>query len=1473
MPTDFLNRRMDLLHNRDNLVDTLTMDTSYPVRLAGKVIKIFTASYDYEARNFNLCNSEKETILIINTSNIYDFAGRVLVNSVGDRKAYPTNVDVFKTGDYVMAVIDFDNNSMYLCSQTNFEKFITGNIDTGEKCKFKLFDITGDTKITFEDGETRSINLDKFQEAIDFEAQEDDEYHSFLRCDNDNIVFETPSITEVTENQNGTDVTVKKYDMKPVSNVSNLNINSINVAIQNFMFPFISTIDAGNPNGYDTISGFRVFQTVNGILNSKFISDYCYTNEQLKALPFFESGNLRAEYNNIPESDKDNYYYTLMVNATDNKYSTDVLNNNLIFRAINKNNMTFATYMDNDGGGVLCSGESIIIPVRIGAQGNTYANVENMVGNWWGNDKNVGYAVWWSDPRAYNTGILVENKNISEYQYNYSQYYKSREFNYDYLISNNCDVEKCYDTTLMKHINRFIDFFIPKDTDESTKYNLAIKCVSLSPVNSTIGSAFGIKNDTTGTITPYCVVATYPELFDDVMFGMSSTSAGNFAHESENIKNFKSFYQYNSRIDGSFDRKKFKTSYRKNAGSHFDNLYLVYSLFELGKTKGYVYTKDKETATVHAIKGLKPEYTDEKIMFKTNQTVLGNSNTNMISNIVNGMDDDKDEQLMLNHISKLTLSKLNEPYLENGESVDYNVSELGHQNFLVVRVIKSADKVISYDETTDTYSITKKNNKSYKLYCITNDGSNNLTMKELKKNIFKNTGSKVSNIMYLYYIEDNKQVYSVKYYYNVTESGSNVSKINKFDYISEVSILTQLSQETKTAFTEFETALLNIYASENDKTKEETIEYYNLNKLTNWKDLVIKCVKTYRMYPYNLGSSEAPNVVVNSPAFGRTYTSSIYVRNNYLGRDHSINNYYHENIYYAAWTNNTELNNGTGFRLRDMIGNDYTIYQNCMVPYVSDTLASNGAKIYNIAAYNKILKNTSVSTLFNTAEFPFLGCKGIRPCYYIGKTLYEFYNYILTRDLSIDINDSSSIIKNKISASNKAFISKSSLSRVKGIKTVYNESTGLNDIYFVNANNDNVQIQAGVTLHANINSNAVLGFNNSKLYSRGDIDVTENYVTDEPIYVNEEKSGNKTVYSLSMNDGNPDVPSVLPINGTSEDISVDKLNWLTLLTALNNNKSVDVLGYVLTKIKKDINQYYIKDGQNVSDVYSVDDNTKTENNANGHDTIYDESSEHYKEHNAEFDNEHNIYNYNYGYGFDNSTDRREIKNRGVIVFVIEDAEVSRITYGQGNPDNFTYHLTEGKIKPKRMYLTKEGILCNKEYYDASVDNVTTDINNMSESALKNIINGLMNNEIEQPTFEKQSDGSLKYKLPNGEYANYSGQVFINGIPYLFNSDGTLKLGWQSTVSTDWQDSKRYYYDTDDGHILLGLQRMGEYKYYITFKDGKLVNRKLETIKTQSNNYSIVNIDDQGAVTDYDFDALISKVNDLETRVKALESKS
>ena len=153
---------------------------------------------------------------------------------------------------------------------------------------------------------------------------------------------------------------------------------------------------------------------------------------------------------------------------------------------------------------------------------------------------------------------------------------------------------------------------------------------------------------------------------------------------------------------------------------------------------------------------------------------------------------------------------------------------------------------------------------------------------------------------------------------------------------------------------------------------------------------------------------------------------------------------------------------------------------------------------------------------------------------------------------------------------------------------------------------------------------------------------------------------------------------------------------------------------------------------------------------------------------------------------------------------------------------------------------------------------------MTETSLKNIINGLMNNEIDQPTFEKQSNGELKYKLSDGSYV--TDQVYINGVPYLFANDGSLRTGWQTVFG------KRYYYDPENGHIKLGLINYINSEYYVTFKDGKLINRKLETI-VGSSGTRIVNINNEGVISDYDFDALINKVNDLETRVRALESKS
>ena len=92
------------------------------------------------------------------------------------------------------------------------------------------------------------------------------------------------------------------------------------------------------------------------------------------------------------------------------------------------------------------------------------------IGNWWSNDKNFGYAVWKYTNDCIKFGILLEynNNNIKKninitgsYVYNYKQYHETKNFNDEYVISNNCNVENCYENNrIMKYINRFVDFFL-----------------------------------------------------------------------------------------------------------------------------------------------------------------------------------------------------------------------------------------------------------------------------------------------------------------------------------------------------------------------------------------------------------------------------------------------------------------------------------------------------------------------------------------------------------------------------------------------------------------------------------------------------------------------------------------------------------------------------------------------------------------------------------------------------------------------------------------------------------------------------------------------------------------------------------------------------------------------------------------------------------------------------------------------------
>ena len=72
MGTELLTRSMDLIHSNSKGTnynrDTLRMDTSYPVRLSGIIVKVFLATSNYSDLNQNGNKISDNSIKFIITS-------------------------------------------------------------------------------------------------------------------------------------------------------------------------------------------------------------------------------------------------------------------------------------------------------------------------------------------------------------------------------------------------------------------------------------------------------------------------------------------------------------------------------------------------------------------------------------------------------------------------------------------------------------------------------------------------------------------------------------------------------------------------------------------------------------------------------------------------------------------------------------------------------------------------------------------------------------------------------------------------------------------------------------------------------------------------------------------------------------------------------------------------------------------------------------------------------------------------------------------------------------------------------------------------------------------------------------------------------------------------------------------------------------------------------------------------------------
>lgn len=321
MSTEVLNRRMDLIHSFTNGVHYLTMDTSYPVKVDGLVLKLFVATSDYSD---NATSDSKA--FCIKTANNTNTIANITKDNVLNFKKKKLEDNAFKKNDYVMAIIDIYNQKLYLCSQTDFAKLKTeDDTPVGDFCKLKMFDITNDTE-----------TLDKLNEAINFQNLEESRF-SFTR-----------NSAETSYDKDGNkehgDYTVYQLmndnTQIPVADVETIQNNGISIFIHPYMH--ISSEGYGQPTYWEGINSatnrMQVFVCYYGYLSEKFIKDYCFSyNDEIYNLLIKEYDETQTKFNlfnqcgkyhstsglvnensDLPVN-KDDYYYFVMSEDPNNE--------------------------------------------------------------------------------------------------------------------------------------------------------------------------------------------------------------------------------------------------------------------------------------------------------------------------------------------------------------------------------------------------------------------------------------------------------------------------------------------------------------------------------------------------------------------------------------------------------------------------------------------------------------------------------------------------------------------------------------------------------------------------------------------------------------------------------------------------------------------------------------------------------------------------------------------------------------------------------------------------------------------------------------------------------------------------------------------------------------------------------------------------------------------------------------------------
>lgn len=1391
MPTNFLNRRMDLLHSVDGTTAILKMDSSYPVKLSGIILKIFVATSDWstDVTKWSLKNFNDEPVsglADVPITDVYDFAGRVISENIGDVLPYATNRDVFKNGDYVMVVMDMDASKFYLCSQTNFEQFITNVNDTD---RLKLFSIEGD--------ELRNdigyrINMETFEKAWRFDADPTIDNHAFVRHPIDDVVYQLPA-----KNPEDGELT-----MLPVAKTESVNINCINSSSSPLIYP---TITRGYTDTPELVSYEYNRIQYNGILNDVFVKEFCYTADEIKAMTnVFEydasTKKISVKKNGPIENyvlyfvdrifmsgQEDNYYYYFKQNADPKDkgfnttlpgkvYATQNRYNSVHLIPINRNSLKFSILDNGAGNNERCNGKGF--ELNFGYNPTNDGQVNGcIVGNWWSGSHNDKCSMWEridqvtgkADKVNYNITYMTDDLTAKYRNPTYGYNYKNACSSLDTITSKGFYNQDNYYLSLNKtrgllesftgvynNISKMIDFFNNNDQDYGNYIKANTVCGNISGRSYLFTSKSG---------TTYTDAAEYP--VTNVFIAPK-----NLLDIYSNDTTYGSFKDYSKSLTTD-NRKNFINDYHMNWGNieHTEYLSMLYTL--MYNTKSEINTNINTAGTARSKNNFRNSKGQNYLYTISNDLIPSSQSNNNILlsrahyDITDGTHD-YDKLYMAHMISKTVVGSVSPEYKDPDGDNGLNSELVTSRAVIITRdTIKRVKSTIVSSGVTYRHFAFVTNesgalvlnyyidNTVYPLYVIGPNESGAITKQEATIPNLKRALSATKST-YLYYAREANmsstthgeykewQIFRLKLC--VDSNGFDARWSTTYTSSTAMNVFTNFDY----AFTTFAKDIVNVdyiahqhhagFGAELENMYDRAwcnLKDYAKSVLQNSSQTTIEAiwqrcvdvVSAYRLYGKGIFDTSYNAGVDSNGESIRKYVEYTDNKNNGFGTFDTI--MLSVNMDYVVYRyRKSAMLNYKDFNVSDLLQNDTFMYTDGPAPLLSRVLDDNGQFVYNIDTYLDFISNVYISkntdniisnvtsynggTVYaplNPLQLKYLNGIGVREEYYEGRSLYNFFTDMAIYDLAVPKAEQEIT---KVNTIWQVLFPRDTFKNITGVKEVKDGET-TNTVY-VNASGVTQTISSPAFIDIGIPDSNRYGFNRTEIYGMSDTGertvASSKYISKDKLYASIDQTGKRMSASIGISDENG---IILNINGIIGDIKVDKLTWEVLLRALSNNKSIDILTDSLTDIKRETNENIISLGQNISDSVTMANNIKPSDT------------------DAEFDTNTNLYKYEKGKGYKSGTITRTADNRGVIVFTSYDGSTTLDKHDSTDPEKWTESTKRSKLRAKRMYVTKDGIVCNKEFFDAN--------DQLTDKSLLKVINTL----VSEVNTLKQEVAALKNK--------------------------------------------------------------------------------------------------------------------------------